>query len=72
MRRLLPVVALVLVVAVAALGASLLLLRSTGGADPVGDLSPVAPGVASTQTRPLPPPTTTDDHHHDGGGEPDD
>jgi hypothetical protein len=66
--RVLPIVVLVLVVAAAAV-ASTLLLRSAGGSDRVGDLSPVAPGLAGSPARPAPPATTTirDDHHGEGG-----
>jgi hypothetical protein len=71
-KRLLPLLLAVLVVAAAALAANLVVLDRAGASrDDIGNLSPVQPAMMpapATSPVPQPPSTKTagDDAHHDG------
>jgi hypothetical protein len=69
-RRLLPLLLAVLVVAAAAVAANLVVLDRAGASgDDIGSLSPVQPALPAPTTSPAPQPPRTqtagDDGHHD-------
>jgi hypothetical protein len=71
MKRLLPLLLAILVVAAAALAANLVVLDRAGASgDDIGNLSPVQPALPAPATSPAPQPPSTntagDDAHHDG------